>query len=208
MRAHGKSTLIGAPADFTLDNLAAEAITGRSGPLTVIGISMGSAIALRIALNGLANVERLILIRPAFTTEPVPANLVGLLVAGQLLHDHPAARAEELFRRTRAFRDVDAVSPAGAENLLVQFRKPQARERAIRLIEIPRNRAYSTGETTQLAMPTTIIATPRDPVHPVRIAEQWHAAIPSSILTLAPARDDGLAAQTDAIRAAIAAGLG
>ncbi|HEY9424442.1 MAG TPA: alpha/beta fold hydrolase, partial [Microterricola sp.] len=58
VRAHGDSPLLGAGGDFTLDALAHElaaSVTAAAGgtaaesePVTLIGISMGAALALRI----------------------------------------------------------------------------------------------------------------------------------------------------------------
>lgn len=205
VRAHGSSTLIGHPTDFTLDALAAELVLP-AGPLTVIGVSMGAALALRVALT--RPVERLILLRPSFSTEPVPAHLRVFPVIGELLALHGAERGEEVFRYSGLFRAIEAQSELGAQGMLEQFRKPDAAARAIRLVEIPRNRAYrEASELAGLGVPASVIAAPRDPVHPVAVAEQWAADLPNARLTVLPARDLGLRAYTDATRAAVADAL-
>ena len=210
VRAHGTSPLMGEPADFTLDALAAEiaaeiAADLPPGPHTLIGISMGAALCLRLALRDDVAVERLVLIRPAFTDEPLPPNLAGFPEMGRLLQQHGPELAEEHYRDTDAYRALLAESPLGAEGALEQFRKPDAAARAIRLIEIPNNVAFhSAAELAPITAPTTIIAAPRDPVHPLAVAELWHAAMPHSTLEVLPARDDGLAAHTAATRAAVA----
>jgi len=205
VRAHGSSTLLGSASDFTLDALAAEiAITLPSGPLTVLGISMGAALALRLARRGDLDIERLVLVRPAFTDRSLPDNLAAFPVMGALLREHGAEQAEKLFRATEYFRELEAASPLGAAGAIAQFTAPDAAARAIRLIEIPQNAAFTGADELALVdVPTTVIAARRDPVHPVTVAEQWAAGIPGGHLEVVPARDDGMRPYVAATRAAV-----
>jgi pimeloyl-ACP methyl ester carboxylesterase len=207
VRAHGSSALIGAPDDFELDRLAAE-LPVPGGPLTLVGISMGAALCLRIALARPADVERLVFVRPAFTDQPLPRNLELFPVLGELLTRYGALEAERLFRGSARYRAVELVSKLGAAGLVAQLRAPRAAERAIRLLEIPRNRAFSSDrELAVLDVPTTIVAAPRDPVHPLEVAQRWADGLPHSRLVTVPARDDGMPAYTEALRAAVASAL-
>ncbi|WP_395244331.1 alpha/beta fold hydrolase [Agromyces sp. MMS24-K17] len=212
VRAHGDSPLVGDPDDFALDRLAAEVaaqavaeLGDDPGPLTVIGISMGAAIALRLALDDLLPVTRAVFARPSFTDEPMPENLRAFPVIGQLLHEAGPIGAEE-FRATALYADVERESPTGAQALLAQFAAPDAERRAIRLVEVPRNRAFT--DDAELAglgrrgIRSLVIGARRDPVHPLPIAERWAAGL-GATLEVAPARDDGRAAQARAIREAL-----
>jgi pimeloyl-ACP methyl ester carboxylesterase len=204
VRAHGTSTLIGEAADFTLDALADEIAAGLPDePLIVMGISLGAALGLRLALRDDLEVEKLVFIRPAFTDESVPGNLAVFPVIGELLQTYGAERGEELFRETEGYHDLLLASPLGAEGAIEQFRKADAAERAIRLIEIPRHPAYvSAAELQRVTAPVSIVAAPRDPVHPVDVAEMWLEALPNASLTLVPARDESEEFYAVAIRAA------
>ena len=156
VRAHGGFLAVGGPADFELDRLAAEvcehvpaalAEAGHAGleasePVTVIGISMGAALALRIALDGLLPVRRAVFVRPAFDDRSLPDNLRPFPVIGQILADAGPAGAAE-FQERAVFQQVAAASPAGGRALLAQFQAPDAARRAMRLVEIPRNRAFA-----------------------------------------------------------------
>lgn len=214
VRAHGASTLIGGAADFAFDALAREvaadarAATGDSmTDCTIIGVSMGAALALRIALDGLLPVRRALFVRPSFTDQPLPPNLRAFPVIGRLLRESGPAKGAELFRTTALYREVLAESPLGAAGLLAQFRYPQAAARAIRLIEVPRNRAFAAAsDLGGVGVPTSVIGAPRDPVHPFGIAERWAEGL-AAPLTRLPARDDGPPAQLAALRAATAAFL-
>ncbi|MET1017893.1 MAG: alpha/beta hydrolase, partial [Leifsonia flava] len=207
-RAHGASPLVGAPSDFTLDGMARELEaslgTAHDDPLTVVGVSMGAALALRMALAGRIRIDRALFVRPSFTHRSMPENLRAFPVIGQLLHDVGPVEGQVLFRETPAYRSAVDASPLGGAGLLAQFRYPLAVDRAVRLVEVPRNRAFeSEAELASLGarMPTAVIGAPRDPVHPFPVAEQWAGAL-GSPLTRLPARDDGQAAQLTALRAA------
>lgn len=207
VRAHGTSTRVGSPANFRLDQLAAE-LPVPPGPLTIVGISMGAALGLRIALARPADVQRLVFVRPAFTDRPLPANLELFPVLGELLHRYGAVEAERLFRGSARYRAVELVSRLGAAGLISQLRAPLAAERAVRLIEIPRNRAFTSAQELQaLDVPTTVIAAPRDPVHPESVAELWAESLPAARLVRVLARDDGMREYAASTRAAVAAAL-
>lgn len=209
VRAHGSSALIG--TDFTLDTLAAELVPDLpSGPLTILGISMGAALALRLAVRGDLDIERLVFIRPAFTDEPSPDNLAGFEVMGRLLQSKRslpwasgARRAERAYRRTPGFRALQAASPLGADGAIEQFRAPLAVERSPRLIEIPRNAAFTADEISRVDAPATVIAAERDPVHPPSVARLWADGLGAPLETV-PARDDSLRRYIAESRAAIA----
>jgi len=211
LRAHGASTEIGGPADFTFAALCADLVARMPSielPLTVIGISTGAAIGLRLALDGLLPIERLVFLRPAFDDVSLPQNLEAFPVIGELLSRFPAAEARRRFEASVPFRRALAESPMGVAGLLDQFDKPLAAERAIRLVEIPRNRAFSDdAELSGLSVPAAVIGAPRDPVHPLAMAERWAAALPHSTLAVVPARDDDLRGYLLQTRAAVSRAL-
>jgi pimeloyl-ACP methyl ester carboxylesterase len=236
VRAHGASDLIGSPGDFAIDRLATEVAafvratdpsagsagggaapgrvdaSGRAGdaaPFTVIGISMGAALALRIAMLGLLPVERAVFVRPSFDDRSLPPNLRIFPVIGQLLHDAGPGGAAQ-FRESSHYRRFEQTTPVGARALLGQFTAPRAAERAVRLVEVPRNRAFANdAELAQLGargIRSLVVAAPRDPVHPLELGERWAGALGATLERL-PARDDGQAAQTAALRGAVAGWL-
>lgn len=212
IRAHGDSPAIGAPTDFSFGAITSELLheVHAGGfddePLTIIGISLGAALSLRLAQSGAVPIERLVLLRPAFTDRPLPPNLAVFPVIAELLHRHPPERAEATFRRTGLYRALRTASRLGAAGVIEQFRKPDAATRAIRLMELPRNRAFEPGEQPP-AVPTMIIAAPRDPLHPLAVAMLWHRNLTGSTLVELPARDDGMPPYLAATRAAVGSAL-
>jgi pimeloyl-ACP methyl ester carboxylesterase len=212
VRAHGASPIVGGPSDFALDRLAEEVAAGvgdgvargrTDRPVTLVGISMGAAIALRIVLRGLLPVERAVFVRPAFDDASLPPNLRAFPVIGELLREHGPAAGAERFRRTAPYLRVAAESALGGRGLLAQFQAPDAARRAVRLVEIPRNRAFAAdaelGAPAGRGIRSLVVGAARDPVHPFAVAERWAAGL-GATLERVPARDDGLPAQTAAMR--------
>lgn len=219
VRAHGTSPVVGRPADFALDRIADEVAaevraalpTGPAArPLTLVGISMGAALAMRICLRGLLPVERAVFVRPAFDDRSLPPNLHAFPVIGELLRELGPVDGAERFQRTEPYLRVARESPAGGRGLLTQFTATDAAARAIRLVEIPRNRAFD-GEAELAGLPargirSLVVGAPRDPVHPFALAELWAGAL-GAPLERVPARDDGQAAQAAAMRDVVAGWL-
>lgn len=198
LRAHGASTLIGGPDDFALDALAGEvadelegrrAHAGDGSPVSIVGVSLGAALAASIARSGRFPLDRVALIRPAFTTEPLPPNLAIFPVLGRLLEGLRPQRALAELHRSGAWRAIAHESLAHARGLEAQLTQPLAAERRIRLLEIPRNVGYRPGGL-RIPAPTVVLASPRDPVHPLHVAEAWRAELGCRML-VSPARDDG-----------------
>ncbi|QWL29608.1 alpha/beta fold hydrolase [Rathayibacter toxicus] len=207
LRAHGASKLLGSATDFSLDALTDEVMEAvvRAGaahkPLTVLGISLGAAIALHLTLRKVLPIDHAVFIRPAFTAEPLPDNLAAFPLIAQLLYDRGPKRGERMFRASWAFARAAQVSPASAETLAQQFHAPLAQERTVRLAEIPRNTAYrDPSELGGVIARTLVVAAERDPVHPVAVAEAWAQALPHADLVQVPSRDAGLALQQERIR--------
>jgi pimeloyl-ACP methyl ester carboxylesterase len=215
IRAHGSSTVVGSASDFALQSLADEVALAlidaghADRPLTLIGISMGAALALRLALDPLLEVSHAVFVRPAFTDRGLPPNLHPFPVIAQLLADHGPTEGERRFAKSALFARAAAQSPVGADALLQQFRNPLARERARRLVEIPRNRAWSTAaELSLVSARTAVVAAVGDPVHPVAIARQWAELLPEPMYAEVPTRDAGYGAQVAATRRTVAEFLG
>jgi pimeloyl-ACP methyl ester carboxylesterase len=194
LRAHGASPLIGEPADFALEAMAAEVAdelvrVGDGSPVSIVGVSLGAAIAALIARSGRFPLDRVALVRPAFTTEPLPPNLAVFPVLGRLLDQRRPQRVLDQLRASGAWRAIAHESLAHARSIEAQVTQPRAAERRIRLLEIPRNAAYRPGEL-RIAAPSVVLASPRDPLHPLHVAEAWRDELGARML-VSPARDDG-----------------
>lgn len=193
-RAHGDTALVGSPERFTSTAMAEDLHAlierlGIDGPLIVVGISMGAAVALRVARSLPDRVVGTLAIRPSFGTVPWPDHLrVFSHIADVLLTAGPAGAAT--FAAGTSYRDVARVSPSAAASLLEQFSKPDAVVRVTRLANLPADTPIDWTGRLELGSPFTIVAAEGDPNHPRHIADLWHDRIAHSELTTIPSRDD------------------
>jgi pimeloyl-ACP methyl ester carboxylesterase len=107
-----------------------------------------------------------------------------------LLRAHGPVDGRALFRTSRSYQEVAAVSPSTAASLLAQFDKPLALERVRRLEDLPGAVPYDNPDDLRLVRaPTLVIGAPGDPSHPVRMAEELARLLPGSGMALITPRD-------------------
>jgi pimeloyl-ACP methyl ester carboxylesterase len=141
------------------------------------GISMGAAIVLRIAVLAPQRVSALILVRPAWTWEPAPANmrafveLSGYLKRGGKADFGASPLAKELAvtapdNLASMLKFFDAADPANTATLLTAIAGdgPGVSERDVRAI----------------GAPTLVIGNAIDHVHPLAHARALASAIPGA----------------------------
>jgi pimeloyl-ACP methyl ester carboxylesterase len=210
LRAHGDTTVIGEPEAFTFDALVADigALLERLGvahkPTYVAGISMGAALALRLATSRRMGVRGAALIRPAFDDTPNPDNLAVLPVIADLLRSDDPASARDRLLASPEYRAIAAVTASGAKSAADQLDKPQARERAIRLSAVPKNVSWDDDdELRRLDIPTVVVGADRDVMHPLALAQRTAALIPSARLVEVVPRDIDPVAYDREIREAV-----
>ncbi|MFM8594867.1 MAG: alpha/beta fold hydrolase [Chloroflexota bacterium] len=185
-RAHGGSTPLGDPADLSFATFAAddrllnaEMVEHGDG---VGGMSMGAGIALTIAVNYPERVRSLILVRPAWLDQPMPENLAMFPAMAELLRTHGVEEGMRRFRQTAWYREA-APYPSASASYDGQFTRPLALERSSVLDVIPADCPPSGSAVWgAIAVPTTVIATDRDPVHPLSYGQHLAAAIPGAVL--------------------------
>ena len=195
LRAHGQTDQLGDADSYRLDSMADDVLALLNHlqqlhkPTYIAGISMGAAIALRIALRTPPNLRGLAFIRPAFSDTPYPTNLEPLIRIAPLLPLGAEGRSRYL--QSDTYQLVAAASPSGAASLIDQFDKPAAAERADRLRLIPGHTAWTTtAELQGLTAPTIVLGADRDPVHPITLARRWAGFLPNAIFHQVPARDE------------------
>lgn len=180
-------TPAGDPDELTFatyaDDLAA--LLDRLGIETAVigGVSMGAGVSLAFAPRHPQRLRGLILVRPAWLDEPLPANLRHYPTVARYLREHGRERGRVLFAASDELRRVAAESVYAADSLLAQFDRPDAEANAVVLERLPRdapNRDRS--QWGKIAVPTLVIGTERDEVHPYAFAETLAAAIPGAVL--------------------------
>ena len=199
LRAHGETMLVGGPDAFHFNGLTDDliALLDRLDypRAAVVGVSMGAGIAVNLALRYPERVSALLLIRPAWTDEPNPAHLCALRHAGDLLQRLGSVVGARAFAESAEYARVLGESAAAGASLLEQFRDARASQRAVRLVQMPLSNPFKRlADLGALDVPATVVAAPRDPLHPVEIAEAWAAHIPRAAWFTTASRDDDLAA--------------
>ncbi len=193
-RGHGQTHVpeLG-PLDFGV--LAEDVVSladglGLGPRLVLVGVSMGAATALAVALSHPERVHGLVLVRPAWLNEPRPANLAPLAEIAALLRQFGPTAGAAVFRASRLYQECRAVSPLAAASLLDQFDKPYALARVRRLEDIPGAVPYEDPEAMRaVRAPTLVVGTPDDPLHPVAMARELAGLVAGSRLALITPRD-------------------
>lgn len=193
-REHGLSSAP-TPADLSFELAADDVVDlvtalGLARRVVLIGVSMGAATALHIALQDLLPVAGLILIRPAWLNEPNPGNLAPFPIIAKLLHEQGPRLGAQTFQGTDAYRAIQATSDSAAQSLLAQFTRPGATQRKRRLVQMPTSVPFrDRQQLAELAVPTLVIEAPNDPVHPTAIARSLALDIPKAGWAATASRD-------------------
>jgi pimeloyl-ACP methyl ester carboxylesterase len=205
-RGHGDSEL-GAPEALSLQQFTADAVKllDHLGVSRVVvgGISLGAAIALRLAVCHADRVSAQIIARPAWFDERAPERLkIYLEVAGLLAQYGPEQGLERL-QVSERYRLVLSESPDNAASLRGFF----SREAVSTVALLSRIPAQGLGITRQqmsrLALPTLVIANEGDHVHSLATATAVADAIPGAILKGIPSKNAARDAYLEAFKAAL-----
>ena len=197
-RAHG-ATPLGDPKKLCIDRFAGDLIAFMDHldvEVAVLGgISMGAAVALSAALRYPQRCLGLVLSRPAWLHGSMSSAAVAAYTeAARLLQEESSAQsALQKLEISDIYRQLSAVSPDAGKSLLGQIRcvvsDPWLLEAAVaRLQCLPTGQiGLDLKSAAAVSVPTLIMATPSDPIHPLCYAEALAAAIPrASLVKLAP----------------------
>jgi pimeloyl-ACP methyl ester carboxylesterase len=201
LRAHGATSYIGPDDAFTFDGLADDAVAlldrlSVTGPVVAVGVSMGAGIALNLAIRWPDRVSALALVRPAWLDCPMPPNLAAFPLIAGMLRTCGTGKGLARFERTAAYQAVRAVSDSGAASLRGQFTAPYAVDRVVRLDRMPHSAPIpDAAALRQVRCAALVVGAPRDPVHPLALAEATAAALPDASLRVVVARDEDPARQ-------------
>jgi pimeloyl-ACP methyl ester carboxylesterase len=157
-------------------------------PCVIGGISMGAAIATRLAVTRPELVKALIIARPAWVAAAAPQNCAPNVEVGELLSRLPPKEAKAAFLRGETARRLERLAPDNLNSLSGFFSREPAHVTAALLTHIAGDGpAITEDQLSDLRIPTLIIATDQDVIHPIAHAERLHALIPGATLrTIAP----------------------
>ncbi|HZW31609.1 MAG TPA: alpha/beta fold hydrolase [Isosphaeraceae bacterium] len=168
------------------------------------GISLGSAVAVNVALRFPERVRGLVLSRPAWIDGPVPENVRLYAMIARLIRELGAAEGLERFLRTPEFQAMERESPDCARSLIGQFEQPRAEECVARLERLAGDSPCGDrGDYRRIAVPALVLGNRQDPIHPWAIAETIAQLIPGAELRALTPKSVSLEAHTADVQQAL-----
>jgi pimeloyl-ACP methyl ester carboxylesterase len=158
-------------------------------PCVVGGISMGAAISLHLAIHRPDLVKALVLARPAWLIEDGPANMQPNAEVGSLLSRFSSAEAKAKFIAGDTSKALAQNAPDNLASLMGFFdREPMDVTSALLTRISADGPGVTDAQIRAIKVPTLIIATAQDHVHPIAHAEALHSMIPHSRLAIITAK--------------------
>ncbi|KQT69836.1 MULTISPECIES: alpha/beta fold hydrolase [unclassified Aureimonas] len=197
-------------AMFADDCLSAiEATTEAAGARSFVagGVSMGAAIALRLAVTRSDLVRALVLVRPAWIAEPAPVNMRPYAVAAGAMRAHPGDRdaARAAFAASPEARRLAEVSPDNLASLAGFFDRPDLASTADLLDGVAADGPGVTrAEIAALRLPVLVVGNGEDDVHPLDLARELSGLVPGAAFVEVPPKAADKGVHQAAVRRAIA----
>ncbi|WP_457151417.1 alpha/beta fold hydrolase [Mesorhizobium sp. P5_C1] len=183
-RAHGGSGA-GSRRPFSIamfaDDVLAAADAAGLDRFVAGGVSMGAAIALRLASHHADRVLGLVLVRPAWVFDAAPQNMRPFSEVAKLIRDRPLEDARNAFAASATAARFRSEAPDNLASLLGFFE----RENAAVFVEVMQAIANDGPGVTRpaagnLAIPTLVIGSGVDLIHPLATARFLADAIPNA----------------------------
>lgn len=172
------------------------------------GISLGATLALRLAVLHPERATALILARPAWVDQAGPETMQAYVEVARLLASHGAV-GRALFQSGATCRALSLASPDNAASLVSFFERPQPETTIALLSSIPLDGpGVSLNQIKALTLPTLVLVTGDDHVHPIAYGERLAALIPGAHLIRLTPKGRDKAAHVAEFRASLLAFLG
>ena len=190
-------------AQFT-DDLAAMIEDQLSGPCVVGGISMGAAVALRLAVIRPDLVTALVLARPAWLVADAPVNMAPNALVGDLLARYPPDVAVTRFEASPIAAELAETAPDNLASLRGFFNRWPLSNTAALLSRISADGPDVTqAELAALRIPVLILVTAEDAIHPIDHGRRLAQMIPGANLVEIVPKGRDRAAHLSAMRSTI-----
>jgi pimeloyl-ACP methyl ester carboxylesterase len=185
-RGHGESEL-GDANKLTIEQFADDALVllDHLGlpRLAAGGISLGAAVALRLAAFHGERISGLILARPAWVDQPAPETQNSYPAAAHFLEQFDPEEGLRRFCETPVFQSLLAASPDNANSLAGFFSRPRPETTIALLSRIPNDGPGVPRQALErLDLPTLIVGNEQDHVHPMAYAQELSRLIPGARL--------------------------
>jgi pimeloyl-ACP methyl ester carboxylesterase len=197
-RGHGASEAAGR---FSIARFAGDLADVAPAGAVLGGISMGAAIALRLAVRHPGRWRALVLVRPAWGVEAAPPNMAPNAVVGQLLAD--GAGRDDWLATAKAAR-LAVESPDNLASLTGFFdRAPRDVTAALLCAISADGPGVSRADLAALRLPVLVAGCGQDAVHPLALARDLAAAIPGAQMVELPPKGTDKPAHIAALHGAI-----
>jgi len=206
-QGHGESDMDGSTLSF--DRLADDviALLDRLSleKATLAGISMGAAVSLNLAVRYPQRVEKLLLIRSAWTDRPMSEELQ---LAYRELGLALAEGSEERFRASAGWPIVAEPSAYTRGAFLSAFGDPANVKNWRKYLLLPPQKAVSSAELLRrMTVPVHILANRHDLCHPFAYGVYLSERIPGAVLTEIPDKDSDAPGHRAAVNQALRAAM-
>lgn len=162
------------------DDITSYIETSLTAPVVIGGISMGAAVALRLAVKRPDLVKALILARPAWVTAAAPENMAPNTEVGRLLKTFPLGEAQAAFLAGPTGQRLAVEAPDNLASLTGFFSRQPIAETAALLTAISNDGPGVTEEeVSRIAVPTLVIGHEHDSIHPIAYARELARRIPT-----------------------------
>ncbi|MFB2552501.1 alpha/beta fold hydrolase [Ensifer soli] len=181
------------------DDIAGYMDASGLAPAVVGGISMGAAIALRLAVTRPELVRALVIARPAWVVDEAPENMRPNLEAGDLITRFPPQEARRRYEASPATARLEEEGPDNLASIRGFFTREPRDVTAALLTRISADGpGVSETEVQAIAVPTLVIGHRLDVVHPLAHAQAIAALIPSArFVEITPKAGDAAAYRAD-----------
>ncbi len=144
------------------------------------GLSMGSGIALNIAMRYPERVAKLILLRPSWLCIPQPEHLALVADAGKWIQAYGAEEAEQMLIFHPDYIALYKEVPKVAESIRGLFARPGFASHTSVLTRMWEDAPFtSLNDLVKVQHDTLVLYTTRDHLHPIAVAQTIAARLPN-----------------------------
>jgi pimeloyl-ACP methyl ester carboxylesterase len=153
------------------------------------GISMGSGVALTLAIGSPDLVSGLLLIRPAWVNGPARPHLDLLADMGHWISDRGVEAARQRLVSDHRFVDMGSDSPMCAKGLLETIQRPHVTAAPLVLPALVDDQPYESKSNLETCtMPALVVSCDHDPLHPRWVADHLETSLPNATAHTVPPR--------------------
>lgn len=143
------------------------------------GLSMGSGIALNIALRYPERVSKLILLRPSWLCQQQPRHLALVASVGRWIEQDGTEIAEQKLISHSDYIALYAEVPKVAESIRGLFKRPNHVSHTAVLYKMWEDAPFhSLNDLSKVSQDTLVLYTTRDQLHPISVAESIARSLP------------------------------